>query len=93
MKNKADKDKTTMTAQEVAVLVEALRSEFRVFGEGLKAIKERVDSLFNQTGKLTEDVFMIKTDVRIIKTDIAEIKNALKGQDKRISHLEEICPK
>ena len=88
MKKKTAKDKTTMTAREVAVLIEDLRSQFKVFGEGLDAVKAKVDSLFDQVGKLTEDVFVIKTDVRIIKADIAEIKETLKSHEKRLAQLE-----
>ena len=90
---KKDNKNDTMTAREVAVLVEEFKSQFRVFGESLDAVKSRLDSVFNQVGKLTEDVSIIKIDIKFIKADIAEIKNTLKGHDKRLTHLEEVSPK
>ena len=50
MMKKKVKDKTTMTAREVAVLGEDFRSQFKVFGEGLDALKaklEKIDTRFN----------------------------------------------
>ena len=95
MKKDANKDKTTMTAQEVGVLIEDLRSQFRIFGEhlstvkeDLSAVKKKVDAIFEEAGRQKEDVFIIKSDIRIIKNDIAEIKETLKSHDKRIAHLE-----
>ena len=84
---------TTMTAREVGVLVKDLLNQFRIFSEVLNAVRLKLDSIFDQVGKLTEDVFVIKADIGIMKADIAEIKSLLKGHEKRIVRLEEILPK
>ena len=67
------------------VLLEALRSEFRIFGESLLALREKVNSIFEMTGKNTEDISDIKTDIHVIKSDI-------KTFNKRISLIEEHLP-
>ena len=104
MEKNSKKPKTTFTANEVAVLVEGLRSDFRVFGEDLSSVKKRLDMLFEELGKQKEDIFAIKTDIRImkadiqklkedvgiIKIDVAEIKEAAKDHAKRLTHLEAI---
>ena len=103
MKKKNNQDKTTMTAREVAVLIEDLRSLFRIFGEDLSAVKNRVDTIFEEQGKLREEIFIIKVDINVIKGEIKEIKIRLdhlekdihlmrddvKIFDRRIAHLEE----
>ena len=68
--------------REFTVVLEALHSDFRVFGEGLSALREKVAGIFEMTGKNTEDIAFIKTDIRIIRND-------LKVFEKRISLLEE----
>jgi len=68
--------------REFSVILEALRSDFRIFGEGLSALREKAAGIFEMTGKNTEDIAFIKTDIHIIRTD-------LKVFEKRISLLEE----
>ena len=95
MKKETKRNETTMTAREVAVLVEDFRSQFRVFGEDLSAVKRKVDALFEEVSKQKEEIFIIKADINIIKgdikimrVDIAEIKETLKDHTNRIAHLE-----
>ena len=82
--------------REFAVILESIHSDFRIFGEGLSAIQEKVgglsgkvgslsdkvDGIFEMTGKNTENIAFIKTDIRIIRTD-------LKAFEKRTSLLEQ----
>jgi len=72
--------------KEFTIVLKGLRSEFRTFGEGLSALRAKVEAIFEMTGKNTEDTTFIKTDLRIIKND-------LKGFDKRVSALEESAAK
>lgn len=88
MKKENPNDKTTMTVREVAVLIEDLRSQFRVFGEDLTAIKNKLNAVSEQVGRQEESIFVIRTDINIIKRDIAEIKETLKGHESRIARLE-----
>ena len=56
---KETKARTTMTAQEVAVLIEEFRSQFRIFGEDLSAVKNKVDAIFEEQGRQKEEIFII----------------------------------
>jgi hypothetical protein len=74
--------------REFSVILEGLRSDFRVYGEGLSDLREKVvklsdkvDGIFEMTGKNTEDISFIKTDIRAIRND-------LKIFNKRITLLE-----
>lgn len=102
MKNKTDKDKTTMTAREVAVLIEDLRSQFRAFGDELKTINRRIEgietTLAKAWEKLTEidlrlirvekKVEEIEKDIVVMKEDIRIIKEDFKVFDKRLTAVE-----
>jgi len=70
-----------MKEREFTVILEELRSEFRAYGEGLSALREKVDGIFEMTGKNTEDISTIRIDIRVIKND-------MKMFDKRLSMLE-----
>ncbi len=94
MKDKGSQDKTTMTTREVAVLIEDLRSQFRIFGEQLKAVEARlegkIEGISANQAKTLEKITSLEITVRKIQTDIADIKDTFKTHDKRISHLETI---
>jgi hypothetical protein len=60
MKKENKETKNTMTAREVAVLIEDLRSQFRIFGEGLTALREKVDSIANALANVIERITTIE---------------------------------
>lgn len=86
--NKTGADKTTMTAREVAVLIEGLRSDFRVFGDELKTITKRIEGIETTTArawaKLTE------IDLRLIRVEkkVEGIDTKLINIDKRLTAVE-----
>jgi len=72
-------DKFTVT--EVGALIEDLRGQFKIFGEGLNGLREKVDTLtgiVNHEAKKSDlsrmDIASLKTDVATLKTDIASLK-------------------
>ena len=67
---KDTKDKTTMTAREVAVLIEDLRSQFRVFGEGLTGLREKVDSIANALANVIERITAIELRLTRLETKV-----------------------
>ena len=88
-----------MTTQEVAVLIEDLRSQFRIFGEQLKAVETRLDNKIDKLdGKIEgiatnqartlERVTSLEITARKIQSDISEIKETLKDHSGRLAHLE-----
>ena len=89
---KDTKDKSMMTAREVAVLIEDLRSQFRIFGEQLNAVENRLENKIGgiaaNQAKTLERVTLLEITARKIQTDITEIKETFKTHDKRLTHLE-----
>ena len=81
MKERTDKDKTLMPAREVAVLMEELKSQFRVFGDELKTITGKTEAIETTVGKTWEKVTGI--DLRLIR-----VENKLNNVDKRLSAVE-----
>ncbi|MEK7066985.1 MAG: hypothetical protein AAB949_01260 [Patescibacteria group bacterium] len=70
-----EEQKTDKTTQDyVAILLEDLKSDFKIFGESLTAVREKGDATFEAVGRLQEDVDILKTDVAVLKTDVAELK-------------------
>jgi hypothetical protein len=76
------------SAREVAVLLEDLRGQFKAFGEGLEALRDDVGGIKVNQAKTLERVTMLEITVRKIQSDVAEIKESIKGQDKRLATLE-----
>lgn len=62
------------TQNHLVVILEDMRSKFRVFGEGLSGLREEVKDGFAQTDKrlcqIEEKLERVETDVRIIKNQI-----------------------
>jgi chromosome segregation ATPase len=102
MKNKNSNDKTTMTAREVVVLIEGLRSEFKLFGDGLKMLIAKVEALEATVARVWEkvtqiDLRLIRVEKKIVEiderlksaeTDTKETKEAIKTHSEKLSHLE-----
>ncbi len=80
MKNKTGKDKTTMTAGEVGVLIKGLRSEFRVFGDELKTITKRIEGMETTTARAWEKLTEI--DLRLIR-----VENKVEGIDTKLTNI------
>ena len=51
------------TGTKYTVVLEDLRSQFKVFGEGLHAVRKKGDETFEAVGELKEDVAVMKEDV------------------------------
>jgi tetrahydromethanopterin S-methyltransferase subunit G len=81
MKKDVNKDKTTMTAREVAVLIEDLGSQFRAFGDELKTITRRLDGIEITVARTWEKLTEI--DLRLIR-----VEKKLEEIDKRLTVVE-----
>lgn len=96
--------KKTFTANEVMILLEDIKSDFRVVkelvldhGEQLKALRERVDALFEQVAENTMAINMLQQDVAEIKKELIIMNRKLDNKvdikehrqlSKRVSILE-----
>ena len=76
MKKASGKDKT-MSTREVAVLIEDLRSQFRIFGEKLKSMDDKLDSTIGMVAKNTEDITWLKMLSDGTKQEITKINGKL----------------
>ena len=63
------------------IVLEDLRSQFKVFGESLDAVKKKGEETFEEVGN-------IKVEITEIKTEITEIKKRLDSIEKRLSRVE-----
>ena len=73
--NDYNKNKDEMPKDYVAILLEGLKSDFKIFGESLAAVREKGEATFEEVGRLREDVSVLKTDVAELKTDVGILKS------------------
>ena len=73
--------KSEESRDQYTVVLEDLRSQFKVFGEGLDAVRadlnevrKQGDATFEAVGELKEDVAVLKEDVAILKEDVTVLK-------------------
>ena len=64
------------------IVIEEMRSDFRIFGEMLDHVKKKGDATFDELGK-------VKQDVTTLKQDVSEIKDEMKIMNGRIENIEE----
>lgn len=60
------------TRDRYTVVLEGLRSDFNVFGEGLGGVRENVDHMKPKIEELTEDMKIVKAELRMIRHDLKE---------------------
>ena len=85
-------DKFTVT--EVGTLIDAMRRDFKPILEDIPSIKAKLDSVFEQVGKNTEDIQLIKHILSSHTEEIKSIKGTLKEHSGILSHiLEELKSK
>lgn len=60
-----------MDDNKVAVLLEDLRAQFRVFGEGLQLINEKVDSGLKE---VKDEIGSLKSDVNGLRAEVSNLK-------------------
>lgn len=77
MKRETKKSKSEFTATEVGVLIEDLKSQFRVFGDKLKGLEDKLDSTMGMVAKNREDITMLNINVSVIKDELTKINGKL----------------
>ena len=95
-------------AKEVATVVnEDLKSQFKIFGEGLSGVRETVNLIADDMDDVKSDIVDIKSelkdirgDIKVIKGNIVEInekldkkaeKEVVDGHEKRLVSLEDMA--
>lgn len=69
---KPERTKKQEHCDQYAVVLEDLRSEFRVFGEGLGAARETSKSTFEAISETKEDMQEVKEELHIIRNELKE---------------------
>ena len=90
MKKNTSNKTNSFTSTEVGVLIEEFRSEFKVFGDGLVFVRDRVDALDKKVDRIDKRVEILDIKVTKIGIDVADIQNILKNHDGRLSKVEAV---
>ncbi|MBU4457405.1 MAG: hypothetical protein KJ902_01545 [Candidatus Omnitrophica bacterium] len=81
MKKRAKKD-DKFRSTEVGALIEDLRGQFKVFGEGLNDLREKVDTVTGMVGQEAEKSTMSRMDIMVLKNTVTQINGKLAGIEK-----------
>ena len=79
-----------MEDKHVKILLEDIRSQFRVFGESLDDTNRRVKATQEMVAKNTEDIEIIKSDIAFIKTELKKFVRVeeFTALEKRVALIE-----
>jgi hypothetical protein len=83
MKKRVKKD-DKFSPTEVGALIEDLRGQFKAFGEGLKDLREKFDTLDSKLETLTGIVNHEAKKSDLSRIDIANLKNAVNRIEEQI---------
>jgi len=72
-----EQNKDFMPKAQVEIMLEGLRSDFKVFGDGLVDIRRGVKDLNKTAGLVLKDIDVLKSDVVDIKRNIKDIKEEI----------------
>jgi len=71
----------------LTIILEGLRSDFKMFGENLDMVREKGDATFEELGRVKLDVTTIKGEIVEIKGEIVEINNRLDNIEKEVMSI------
>ena len=82
------KPKDTFTAREVGAILESLRSEFRTFGEQLRATNRRLDVIEAEVARQAERLTMVELRLTSIETRLTNVEARLDKVEARLDKVE-----
>jgi len=88
-----ERGKDQYTVTEVGTLIEEFRGEFRVFGEKLQANTEKTDATYEQVGRVTEEIAILKVAVQNNTKEITSLKVTVQNITTKIDKLVESIEK
>ncbi|MFA5927866.1 MAG: hypothetical protein WC838_01000 [Candidatus Margulisiibacteriota bacterium] len=77
-----------MKDNHVAILLEDIQSQFKVFGEGLSAVREDVGAIKTQLNNTNEVLLETRFLVKDMQMDINELKIGQKQTNQRLTRIE-----
>lgn len=75
MKKQAKKDK--FSSSEVGALIDQLRGEFKVFGEGLNDLREKLDAVTGMVAENSEKVTLSRIEIGVLKNELFKVNGKL----------------
>lgn len=79
--NEENKNLDENIKRHIDVMLEKVQSDFRVFGDGQKALVEKVDVLTEDIKVVRQDVELLKEDMDFVKGEVVEIRKRFKEVD------------
>ena len=76
---KKGKDKTYSEGQ-VAVILEEIRDDFKIFGEAQSGLSEKVDNLSEKADGIDERLIRVENRLIRVEDDVIEIKHKLSAK-------------
>lgn len=80
----------------VAIILEEMRSDFRAFGEGLKAANGKLDQvvadvtlLKDKFSDIQADTRILRAEVAVLKTDVSGLKDDMRGVKSEVRGVKE----
>jgi tetrahydromethanopterin S-methyltransferase subunit G len=96
MKEKLKKTKEeSKTRDQYTVVLEGLRSDFKVFGEDLSLVRDKVDKIDKKADKIDVRLERVEGDLTLLKGEVALIRHnqvtrdEFKFLESRVSRLEQ----
>ena len=79
---KQTKKNGKFTVTEVGALIEDLRGQFKIFGDGLNDLREKVDTVTGMVDQEAEKSTMSRLDIMALKNTVTQINGKLAGIEK-----------
>lgn len=70
------------------IVLEGIRSDFRVFGDGIQSLNQKFDHLDHKVESLDRKVEVIGSDVYILKNQVSILDKKVDKIDGRLNQLE-----
>jgi archaellum component FlaC len=74
MKKELNKTKENEIRDQYTVVLEGLRSDFKVFGENLGIVRGKVDGLDKKADRIDARLERVEGDVVLLKSDLKEVR-------------------
>ncbi len=88
MKKRAKKE-DKFSVREVSVLIEDLRSQFRVFGEGLRDVREKLDTVTGIVAENSENITLLRIGVSATKDELVKVNGKLARIEESIRFIKD----
>lgn len=88
--------KSSSRRDQYTVVLESLRSDFKVFGEALSAVRDEVKDNSAKLLRIEAEIINLRTDLEMVKAELAIIRHGMITRDEfkfletRVNRLEKV---